>query len=68
MEAVCFSVVLREEEEELSDLWGVAVAQRYHRPSDSVWPSLALISVGSEDAVCTKAAAVPGRNNHNNIP
>lgn len=57
VEGVCLLVVLMEEEELLGS--GV-VTQNHHSLCDSVWPSLASTSVGSEDAVCTKAAVVPG--------
>lgn len=37
-----------------------ATAHDCHPLSDSVWLFLASASVDSEDAVCTKVAAVPG--------
>lgn len=57
---VSLSVVLTEEEGELFDQAAVvAGAQNCQHLYGSVSLSLALNSVGSEDAVCTKAAVSP---------
>lgn len=60
---VSLSVVLTEEEGELFDQAAVvAGALNRQHLYDSVSLSLALSSVGYEDAVCTKAVVSPGWN------
>lgn len=63
---VSLSVVLTEVEGEVFDQAAVvAGAQNRQHLCGSVSLSLALSSVGSEDAVCTKAAVSPGWNIEN---
>lgn len=59
VEVVCFLEDLTEEEAEATV---PQVTAHDCRPlSDSAWLSLASASADSEDAVCTKVAAVPGQ-------